>query len=236
LVLDEVLRCAGADLLFSDGALREGVLLDATRRLDPSRGHHLGNLRRRSVFHVMELCEDDPDHAMHIARLADRLFDGLAPVLGVADEHRELLEAAALLCNVGLSISHSRHHQHSYYVIRNSDHLVGFTDREAELIAQVARYHRKAAPSERHEPFAALDDEGKHLVRALAAILRIAVGLDRSHRGAVGEVCVEVRTERIRIGIGPAGADLSLELYSADERRGLLEETSGREVLLEQVR
>jgi len=236
LILDEVLDAAGRpDLVFSDGALREGVLLDAARRADGTGGHHLKDLRRRSVLHVMELCEDDPDHAVHIARLADRLFDGLAPLLGLAEEHRELLEAAALLCNVGLSISHSRHHQHSYYVIRNSDHLLGFTDGEAELIAQVARYHRKAAPSERHEPFARLDDDDRRTVRGLSAMLRVAVGLDRSHRGAVDEVRVEVQPDRIGICVGPPQADLSLELYSAAERRGLLEEVTGREVVVQQL-
>ena len=53
------------------------------------------------------------------------------------------IEAAALLSNVGLFISHSAHHKHSYYVIRHSDRLVGFTDHEIELIAQIARYHRQ---------------------------------------------------------------------------------------------
>src|SRR6478609_3058618 len=99
--------------------------------------------------------------------------------IGLDDSDRELLEAAALLANSGLFISHSRHHKHSYYVIRNTEHLMGFTDREIELIALTARYHRKSVPSEdKHPEFAVLTDEDRLLVRRLAALLRVAIGMD----------------------------------------------------------
>ncbi len=232
LILDEVMCAVRApSLTFSDSALREGVFLDTVRRHDPTHAdHRLHDLRRESVLHLMELCEEDPAHAFAVARLADDLFVGLADELALDHEHRELLEAAALLSNVGLSISHSRHHHHSYYVIRNSEHLVGFTDRETELIAQVARYHRKSAPNERHEAFARLDAVDRELVRRLAALLRVAIGLDRSHRGLVEDVELTVDDDAVTIGIGPADVDLSLECYSATERRGLLETVSGRDV------
>ena len=84
---------------------------------------------------------------------------------------------------MGLFVSHDGHHKHSYYVIRNSEHLTGFTDAEIELIAQVARYHRKSAPKPKHEAFAALDEDDQTIVRTLAGILRVAIGLDRAHRG-----------------------------------------------------
>ena len=118
------------------------------------------------------------------------LFDQLAPWHGLDDRHRELLEAAALLANVGLFISHSGHHKHSYYVIRNSEHLTGFTDGEVELIAQVARYHRKSAPRRKHAEFAALGRDDQHRVRVLAGLLRVAVGLDRNHGAHVASVGV----------------------------------------------
>src|SRR5690606_20890465 len=109
---------------------------DAAERLDGSARHHLHDVRRRSVLHLMELCDDDPDHSLQVARLALELFDGTAEWHGLGDTERELLEAAALLANVGLFVSHSGHHKHSYYVIRNSEHLNGFTDHEIEVIAQ----------------------------------------------------------------------------------------------------
>ena len=95
----------------------------------------------------------------------------------------ELLEAAALLSNVGVMVAHSKHHLHSYYVIRSSDRLVGFTDGELEVIAQVARYHRKSAPTSRHREFAALDTpiyscgpEGLRATFTLAGLLPHSFG------------------------------------------------------------
>ena len=99
----------------------------------------------------------------------------------------------ALLANVGLFISHTKHHLHTYYVIRNSEQLTGFTDREIEIIAQVARYHRKSPPKPEHEAFARLWPDDQRLVRSLAALLRVAIGLDRSYERRVRDRAVRGR-------------------------------------------
>ena len=219
------------ELVFSDYALREGVLLDQARRRAGATLHHLRDLRRRSVEHLMELTDEHPEHSREIARLALRLFDALEPLLQLGDDARELLEAGALLCNVGVYISHSGHHKHSYYVIRNAEHLAGFTDREIELIAQIARYHRKSAPKSKHEEWAALRRSDRDLVRRLAAVLRVAIGLDRSHGGRVADVAVGWDDESVQIRLVPSGpASVELEAHSAELRRGLLEDVLGREV------
>src|SRR5690606_20524482 len=151
LVLEGAMEVLDLDAVtFSDFALREGVLFDAIERVRGSPRHHLQDLRRRSVLHLQRRCNGDPEHAAHVAALALQLFDALAGELELSAPDRELLEAAALLCNVGLFVSHAQHHKHSYYVIRNSEHLLGFTEREIELIALVARYHRKSAPKADH--------------------------------------------------------------------------------------
>ena len=238
IVLEQTCSSLGVDeLTFSDYALREGVLLDALRRVQGATLHHLSDLRRTSVFHLMELCDDDPDHSLQVAHLALALHDGLADELGLGDAERELLEAAALLANVGLFISHSGHHKHSYYVIRNSEHLMGFTDREIELIAQIARYHRKSGPSAvKHPPFAALDQRDRLVVAAASAMLRVAIGMDRNHDGAVAQVVVELGdgtgAAAVRAALVPrdADADLSLERYSAEARSGQLAGLLGRDV------
>jgi len=221
IVLEQVCEAIGVqELTISEYALREGVLLDALHRAGGGAMHHLSDLRRTSVFHLMELCDDDPEHSLQVAKLALQLHDGLAARLGLGDAERELLEAAALLSNVGLFISHSRHHKHSYYVIRNSEHLMGFTDREIEMIAQIARYHRKSAPSEeKHPEFAALHEEDRATVRAVSAILRVAIGLDRNHDAAVDHVAVRDDGDVVVIELhGDPGADLTLEQYSAESR------------------
>jgi exopolyphosphatase/guanosine-5'-triphosphate,3'-diphosphate pyrophosphatase len=117
-------------------------------------------------------------------------------------------------------------------VIRNSELLSGFTDREIELIAQVARYHRKSVPREKHPEFVALDPDDQHRVRVLAGLLRIAVGLDRNHAGRVsGLSCRTGADGALMIEVEPApGTDVSLELYAANQRTDLLSEVIGRPV------
>jgi len=130
-------------------------------------------------------------------------------------------------------VSHDRHHLHSYYVIRHSDLLVGFTDREIEIIAQVARYHRKSAPRPRHPEFARLDPADQGTVRTLAGILRVAVALDRTRAGLVDTLLVRSDgTDGIEVVVAAGGRDIGLELYTAESRTSLLEEALGVKVTL----
>ena len=240
LILEGVFETFDVDELeCSDYALREGVLLDTIQRTRGGSLHHLRDVSRRSVAHLAALCDDEPEHSAHVARLALELFDGLVavpdvPALeGLGEPAREYLEAGALLANVGLFISHSRHHLHSYYVIRNSEILTGLTDDEIEIIALLARYHRKSAPKPRHREFARLETDDQHLVRVLSAILRVAIGLDRSHDHRVAATVCRREEDGIVIEVVPAGrAAIDLELFAADQRRALLEEVLGCRVAL----
>ena len=244
IVLEQAVIELGIDeLVFSDGALREGVLLDALARRRGATLHHLRDLRRRSVMHLAEAMDDDVAHSVRAAGFALDLFDATRSLHGLGDDSRELLEAGALLANVGLSVSHSEHHKHSYYVIRHSDRLTGFNDHEIEVIAQIARYHRKSAPKAKHPEFDHLRPDDQQRVRILAALLRVGIALDRSHRGAVGRIDVDVEGTRKRPGAvvvtvhpalradgGPAGVDLEIE--TAVQRRGLLETVLDRPIEL----
>lgn len=242
LVLEGVCDSFGVkSLTFSEYALREGVLLDVFARRRSGAMHHLSDLRRSSVMHLLEVFDDDPEHAVCVARHSLELFDLLGGRLGLGEEDREILEAAALLANVGLFISHSAHHKHSYYVIRNSEHLTGFTDNEKELIAQVARYHRKSDPSvTKHVEFAALTEGDRERVRSMAAVLRVAIAFDRNHDGGVAGVTLAAP----RPGAGaqgettlvmhPAGnRGLELEQFSASDRSSMLAERLGTTVSFE---
>jgi exopolyphosphatase/guanosine-5'-triphosphate,3'-diphosphate pyrophosphatase len=229
LILDEVIDAFGAaEVVFSGYALREGVLLDTMQRLRGGSLHHLRDISRRSVRLLADLCDEEPEHSQHVARLALALFDATAHRHGLDEAARDFLEAGALLANVGLFVSHNKHHLHAYYVIRNSDRLAGFTYHEVEIIALLARYHRKSVPKTGHPEFAALAPEDQQLVRVLAGLLRVAIGLDRSHEGRVASVRVLEEHKRLVIEAVAAGAlPLDLELYAAGERRGLLEEALG---------
>ncbi|MDG2113920.1 MAG: Ppx/GppA phosphatase family protein [Actinomycetota bacterium] len=220
----------------SEHSLREGIVFEQRRRasapgLDPF--HRLGDLRRSAVMYVASRFHEDLTHAQHITDLALEVFDGLTAIHGLDDDDRDLFEAASLLHNVGVYISHSAHHRHSYYVIRNSEHLAGFTEREVEIVAQVARYHRKSAPKTKHAEFASLGAGDRSRVRWMAGMLRVAIGLDRSNRQVVHRVEVGVDDSQITIdGLVAEGDDASLELFTAEARADLLAATSERSVTI----
>jgi exopolyphosphatase/guanosine-5'-triphosphate,3'-diphosphate pyrophosphatase len=234
LILEQVVHELGIDeMVISDYALREGVLLDAWQRRRGGSLHHLSDLRRKSVLNLAAAMDEDRPHSTQVAHLALELFDATRGRHGLGDEARELLEAAALLCNVGMFLSHAQHHKHSYYIIRGTDRLTGFKDHEVELIALIARYHRKSEPRPKHLEFAALDAADQHLVRVLAGLLRIAIGLDRNHAARVAAVEVHDDADALEIQVTPAdGADISLELYAATQRKDLLESVLGVSVAI----
>lgn len=227
------------EMTVSSYALREGLVYD--RLSARQRGNNrLSDLRRSNALRLSQQLDPDSAHTEVCARLALRLFDETRSLHGLGPEERELLDMAALVHNVGLSISHAAHHQHTYYIVRNSEQLTGFTDHELELLAQVARYHRRSHPSPRHEEFARLDADDQRRVSVLAGLLRVAIGLDRGHQGSVEDVVVsmsdgpppieqpQARADRPWLILRPVAAhsdlDLDLEIYSAQERSALLAE------------
>jgi exopolyphosphatase/guanosine-5'-triphosphate,3'-diphosphate pyrophosphatase len=237
LLLEQVFQTLGIEeMVVSDFALREGVLFDIFRRRQAAGLGHLRDLRFESVQHLAALTPDEKPHCERIAALALQLFEQTQHLHGLPDECQEWLEAAALLCNVGLVISHDRHHLHSYYVIRNTELLTGFTDHEIELIALVARYHRKSAPKSRHPEFARLAEADQYVVQVLGGLLRVAAGLDRTRSMAVTGVKAKGGNDgsplRLVVETEP-GANAELELYSARSRQDLLAEALGVEVRIE---
>ncbi len=187
--------------------------------------HHLRDVSRRSIDQLIARCDDDPKHSAHVARLAVALFDALAPVHGLDGTAREYLEAGALLANVGLVVAHTKHHLHAYYVIRNSE-LAGLTDAEIEVIAQIARYHRKSEPKASHAEFAALSAGGPatrpHAGRDPAGGHR--AGPQPSWPASAASK-VELRPRRAVVVVeAEPGATIGLELYAANERKELLEQ------------
>ncbi|HBQ61611.1 MAG TPA: Ppx/GppA family phosphatase, partial [Balneolaceae bacterium] len=105
--------------------------------------------RRRSVFELLRKTDWHENHSRHVANMALTIFDALEDELELTPNDRELLEYASYLHDIGYYISHSKHHKHALYIIRHSD-LKGFKENEIEIIANVARYHRRSTPKKRH--------------------------------------------------------------------------------------
>lgn len=219
------------EMVTSPYALREGVLLDRTLGVVSGSGR-LADLRRDSLLRMVETFEEDHDHVQKSTDLSLALFDQLKDLHGLRLADRELLEAAGLLHNVGLFVSHAAHHHHSEYIIRNSDRLLGYTEREVEVIAQVARYHRRSAPKPSHSRFVELEDRDKSRVRWLAGMLRIGIALDRTRQQVVEALVVRQDAETIRIGGRLGTGDGSVEQFMANERAGLLASTANRKVVV----
>ncbi len=217
-------------------ALREGLLFDrlSKQRLDSD--SRLTNLRRTNVERLSSGLDPDAAHAHTTARLAVRLFDETVDLHTLTAADRELLEFASLLHNVGLFISHASHHKHSYYVVRNAEQLTGFSEHELELMALVARYHRKGHPTDKHPEFAQLSEDDKRRVRILAGLMRVAIGLDRAHKNVVDDVAAKYRRKRRALEIRPKirdGVDGQLERFAAQERSSLLAEALDVSVVVE---
>jgi exopolyphosphatase/guanosine-5'-triphosphate,3'-diphosphate pyrophosphatase len=215
-LLDTILRRLNAqELTLCDMSLREGLVLDyiARHRKEIAQADRYPDVRRRSVVELAERCNWVPDHAQQVARLAMILFDQTRALHGLTDREREWLEYAALLHDIGVHISYEGHHKHSYYLIKNGD-LRGFEPEEVEAIALVARYHRQATPKKRHDGFGTLKRRQRRAIRALAAILRLAETLDRSHSQQVLGLELHDRGDDSLLQVRSAG-DVELELWAA---------------------
>jgi exopolyphosphatase/guanosine-5'-triphosphate,3'-diphosphate pyrophosphatase len=169
------------------------------------------------------------EHGSRVAHLALQLFDRLHGPLGLPSKAREWLEFAALLHDVGHHIGHKDHQHHSYYLITHGE-LLGFGRDEIEIIAQTARYHRKATPKLADVEYAALAKTERRVVRASSALLRIADGLDRTHYGVVRNVRVLRRGRRLLLQLDTQGDDAELEIWESRRRANLLRDVLGTEV------
>ena len=234
LLLDAILRRLGAeDITLCDLALREGLVLDYIRRNSKHIKHvdSIPDVRRRSALELAERCNYYADHAQQVVRLALAIFDQTRALHGLTDREREWLEFAALLHDIGTHISYERHHRHSYYLIRNGD-LRGFDPDEIEVIALVARYHRRGTPKRSHEEYSRLPSLLRRTVRTLASILRVAESLDRSHTQTISSLDLRDRGDDALLQVHTS-ADAELEVWATNRHLRPFERILGKPVRLE---
>jgi exopolyphosphatase/guanosine-5'-triphosphate,3'-diphosphate pyrophosphatase len=230
-VTAEVLeRIEAREVKVSAFGLREGILLDmAGGSHAPAAVEPL-----RLIREFAERCRSDRRHIEHVRILALNLFDLLNERLELSDEDRALLEAAALLHDVGQLVSYRKHHKHSYQLIMHGEGLP-FSARDRSIVAQVSRYHRRKGPRKKDKEFAAMSPEDRTIIRRLSGLLRVAEGLDRGHSAIVESIAVEVCPTRLTLKAIPrlAGADVSLECWGAMEQADVLAKVLEREIVIE---
>lgn len=196
IVLLETMRSLDMDsITVCSSALREGVVVDMLLQqgwLTVGLDEHL-NPRARSVYQLLTKYESGVEHAEQVADLAFQIFERSRQLKlhNYDDQALHMLWSAAMLHDVGMFIGRNGHHKHSHYLIKNGG-LLGHSEEEVELIANIARYHRGSEPKESHESYARLSSYDKQLVASMSAILRLAEALDRSHRQVVQRVDLEL--------------------------------------------
>lgn len=232
-LLKYLLKTFGIETVrISEDALREGMILNyiekEKERLDLNLKSYFPDPRRRSVFELLRKCDWHENHSRHVTAMALKLFDALRDDLELGDNDRELLEYAGLMHDIGYYISHRKHHKHALYLIRYAD-LRGFKEDEIEVMANVARYHRRSTPKKRHKRYRKLSKPLKKKVKKLSAILRVADGLDRSHYQNVQHLDIEIGEEDITLTI-TTESDPELEIWGARRKSQLFEKVTGREL------
>jgi exopolyphosphatase/guanosine-5'-triphosphate,3'-diphosphate pyrophosphatase len=215
------------EMMISEWALREGIVLDVIGRHDPvDWSDDPRAIRRASVQGLARRCRWPEAHARAVARLALELFDQTAELHGLGADERELLEFGAYLHDIGEHVASSGHHKHGTYLVLHGQ-LRGFTPEEVQLLAALARWHRRGDPKATDE--LPLVDEER--LRPLVALLRLADGLDRGRAGTVEHVDVRVGPSLVVVEIQARG-DAELELWGARRKRELFEKLFARDLEL----
>jgi exopolyphosphatase/guanosine-5'-triphosphate,3'-diphosphate pyrophosphatase len=163
----------------------------------------------------------DAAHAEHVRSLALSLFDKTAELHRLTQRDRLLLDVAAILHDVGQFIDTRQHHKHSMYLVANTQ-IPGLSSREIRIVSLIVRYHRKAMPRRAHPEYASLPEEERMRVASLAAILRVADALDRSHDARVAITSVSLKGKNLNLGVA-SEKDLSLDMLSLKRKKDLFQ-------------
>ncbi len=231
-VIDEVMKFFGANmLLVNERGIREGLIINCIKRLKLLPDTATQRNWKESVLEFARSCHYDEPHSRHVAKVALSIFDTLAKEFGLKKNDRKLLEAAALLHDVGYFISYNSHHKHSHHLIRHAD-LLGFSPREREMMALIARYHRKSLPKKKHPEFERLEPKDQLIVSRLGGILRLSDGLDRRRSGMV-EVVALTRSGAVFSFKLLGTEDISVEIFGGNAKKDLFEKAYGGAVVFE---
>ena len=208
-----------------DRGLRDGILVDLMRRRSSSKSDSWVMVAAEALGRRFQF---DEAHGRQAARISLALFDALRSSYDLPLASRSFLEVAALLHDIGNSVSYAKHHRHTYYLINNAD-IPGLADREREIVACIARFHRRNLPDVGHPDMANLTRNEAQLVRKLAALLRVADSLDRSHHQPIHAVKVTNGRDGILLHLNVSG-HVDLELWDFEREAKVFKEVFGHKL------
>lgn len=227
IVLQEVMRAGGFERISISGqGVREGLFYERFfSGGDPNRPPVFEHVRRANVLNFGHVYRFQEAHARHITHLTARMFDQLP-----ADSHdlrpgeREVLWAASMLHDVGMSIDYHDHHRHGSYLVLNSG-VPGYTHREIALIALLIRYHRKGKPTLDELEMLCEPKDDRRLAQ-MTALLRLAEQIDRARDGAVQDLRLTVTGGRCIMELVTQG-DEQVPLWAVERHRDLFVDAFG---------
>ncbi len=225
------------NITISNFALREGLVFDINDKLKLNAiNHNLAHLRYETIINLAQRYNSNMDHCINVRDIALSIFDDLNTIHKLDEYDREMLEAATYLHDIGYYIAHDKHHLHSYYLISQSV-MPGFNNDEAEMIALVARYHRKSMPKLKHPEFSIISEEKQYKIRVMSGILRIAEGIDRRQLQIIKSARANIKDGEILISLYPDNNKIypDIELWGASRRTDLLELSIGKKINFEIV-
>ncbi len=208
--------------------LRDGVISEMAKGRTWSQS--IGKQILRAATQLGNKYHFNEVHATHVAKLACELFDQLQPLHEMSGRFRGLLQVAAILHKIGSFISAKASHKHSMYIINHSE-FFGIGSEDKDLVALVARYHRRAVPSSRHLGYSSLSRELRVAVSKMASILRLAIALDVSHSQKINELECKILVHEIQI-VTQNMTDLTLERMELRRASELFESIFGKPVIL----
>ena len=217
-------------LWFSAAGVRDGIIADLYGRGTMPESSRLTREERREVEQMARRYGVDLKHARRVANLSRQIFLSLRKLHQLPHCCARMLEAAALLLDVGHYVSQSKHHRHSYYLVYHSD-LPGFAAEERAVIANLCRYHRKSLPTTNHTGFEELSEEQRLWVRRLTPLLRLADGLDRSRKQLIGKINCALRNGRVELALESDGS-WELERWAAERTQDAFQQIYTRDLVV----
>jgi exopolyphosphatase / guanosine-5'-triphosphate,3'-diphosphate pyrophosphatase len=221
------------EIIISDASIRAGILQDLAPAEQGKRRKKLTSQILSAARNLGRKYHYDEIHAERVRELSARFFDELKNEQRMTDTHRLYLEAAALLHDIGLFVSTQSHHKHSQYLIASSE-IFGLRKRELEIIANIARYHRRALPQRSHVSFVSLDRDERMMVSKLAAILRVANALDKDHSQNIMDLKISREGDQI-ILTAPNLSDLPMGKSVLAGRSDFFVEIFGKKIILREA-
>jgi exopolyphosphatase/guanosine-5'-triphosphate,3'-diphosphate pyrophosphatase len=221
---------SATQLIVPDVSIREGMLVSFALGTAKDVEQQLYGQVITSAMSIGRKYHSDEKHALHVRNLALSFFDQFQAEHGLDGHSRLLMEVAAILHDIGNFVRASGHHKHGQYLVANSE-IFGLSRDDIRIISNVIRYHRKSMPLASHSTFISLRQEQRIVVQKIAAMLRIADGLDRSHLQRVKSVRIEVKEGDLLVHCENHG-DISVEKYGMPAKAQMFEDVFGYNVVI----